>query len=886
MKKLLQRWKRDCRGAVTVFVTLMLVPAVLISGTGVDLARLYVARSEIQDANQLAANATLASYDALLQDLYGLFGVMQTDGELAEMMEEYIRLALFGEDWNDRSMGTFSHFYGDASSLAVTAKAADEKNLENTEVLRRQIEEYVKFRAPAIIVNEVLDKLDTFEKIKEDAKVIKAKMDVDDKVDEIEKEYEKLYECIENVNQAKSTEAGAVSSVNSFIDRMRETVFNLFGTREGYSNMTRDENDDGAEDYENKYKGLFDNLHAFVAGGTIKTGYILGNEDDNGNYHKGYFTGSYHTDGVEKSIRDKKSELEKFISNSSFSNDSLKELVDLAEKAEKKRKELSDLLDNLENELNAGKCSSELKTGLTEQKNNNGKTYIENYRELLAYDIVPMAQAMQNYDEPQLNRTITMLENDVGYGNPNLGNEGFFSFTTLGKLNENQDGYEIDLEIQNDERHKNDQSLLDDKLARLNGLAPKKFQVPGDGFEVFQSSRFSGTHNKEFYEKLQEMFANQDKTAKKKNIIKGLEKAAGKIQKQFTGMLEFEPLGAWNYSPGAAANDGDTGFGSDGDWSGSGSAKSQAKKALNDSFLSQIADAGSRAADKLLLLTYDSEMFSCYATNEGYSGDEANEPTEENMAGIPLGIKVNYYFQSELEYLYNGNLNDARANLKAVTGMIYLVRFVMDYTASFVVPSVNKTVADVEAAVSFLGPGAVAIGELVRLVMALGEGVSDVSRLKDGCTVTVITKTDQNWHFSPEGIFDQIADGVVGEISDGDFGAKDNDKVGGFTYKDYLRLFLLLKSGSTLAQRTAELIELNVTNYKEKIGENSARSARESAMAAAERVDLRKAITDFSVTTTVDLKMLFLSMPVAQKGVNGVVPPGTKELVVTDYRGY
>ena len=331
MKKLLQRLKRDCKGAVTVFVTLMLVPAVLISGTGVDLARLYVARSEIQDANQLAANATLASYDALLQDLYGLFGVMQTDGELAEMMEQYIRLALFGEDWNDRGMGTFSHFYGDASSLAVTAQAADEKNLENTEVLRRQIEEYVKFRAPAIIVNEVLDKLDTFEKIKEDAKVIKAKMDVDDKVDEIEKEYEKLYECIENVNKAKSTEAGAVSSVNSF-DRMRETIFDLFGTRDNYSSMVRDENDDGAEDYENKYKGLFDNLHAFVNGGTIKTGYVLGSEDDKGNYHKGYFTGSYHTDGVEKSIRDKKSELEKFISNSSFSNDSLKELVDLAEK--------------------------------------------------------------------------------------------------------------------------------------------------------------------------------------------------------------------------------------------------------------------------------------------------------------------------------------------------------------------------------------------------------------------------------------------------------------------------------------------------------------------------------------------------------------------------
>ena len=422
-------------------------------------------------------------------------------------------------------------------------------------------------------------------------------------------------------------------------------------------------------------------------------------------------------------------------------------------------------------------------------------------------------------------------------------------------------------------------------MEELYRIAPKKFQVLGDGFEVFQSSRFSSTHNKEFYEKLQEMFANQDKTAKKKSIIKGLEKAAGKIQKQFTGMLEFEPLGAWNYSPGADTNDINTSFGSDGDWSSSGSAKKQTKDALKDKFLSKIAGAGSEAVDKLLLLTYDSEMFSCYATNEGYSGDEENEPTEKNMAGIPLGIKVNYFFQSELEYLCNGNPN-ARTNLKAVTGMIYLVRFVMDYTASFVVPSVNKTVADVEEAVSFLGPGAVAIGELVRLVMALGEGVSDVSRLKDGCTVTVMTKTDLNWHFSPKGIFDQIADGVVGEISDGDFGVKDNDKVGGFTYKDYLRLFLLLKSDSALAKRTADLIELNVTNYKEKIGENSDRSARESAMAAAERVDLQKAVTDFSVTTTVDLKMLFLSMPVAQKGVNGVVPPGTKELVVTDYRGY
>lgn len=83
MGKFFHRLARDCKGAVTVFVTLLLIPAVLVSGTGVDLARLYTARSILHDANQLAANSVLASYDALLQDLYGLYGVMKDDPEFA-----------------------------------------------------------------------------------------------------------------------------------------------------------------------------------------------------------------------------------------------------------------------------------------------------------------------------------------------------------------------------------------------------------------------------------------------------------------------------------------------------------------------------------------------------------------------------------------------------------------------------------------------------------------------------------------------------------------------------------------------------------------------------------------------------------------------------------
>lgn len=890
MWKHIRKFGRDCKGAVTVFVTLMLVPAVLISGSGVDIARLYVARSELQDANQLAANSALASYDALLQDLYGLYGIMQSDAELASMMAEYIEVAVFGEDWKDRTMGNLSHFYGERSSLTVQAKTADGKNLKNPEVLRRQIEEYAKFRAPYIIAEEILGKLDTFEKVREDAAVIDDKMAIDDKIEEIDEIYEKLYRCIQIVNGAKNAESGAVQSVNTFIDRMESIIDDLYSVRtDDYTPAVQEGNDDLAGDYLNKYQGLFDNLHNQVSGGTIYEGYILGGETVLGIYQNGDFTTSYYTDGVQKTMDEKGKELKDYISNSTFADDSLEELLALAEKADKKRAELSQLVNDLEDRLNSGKCSEELKRGLTETKMSDGKTYMETYRSMLSYDISAMAQAMKDHNEPQMNATIDMLANETGYGNPALGTDGFFSFGTLRQLNENQDGYEIDLVIQNTERSRNGQSLLYDRLAHLDGITPKKYEVPGT-YELFQSVVFDETKNREFYELLQEMYGGTDNSTKKSEITKGIEKIAGQIQDQFTGILEFDPLGAWNYSRGSndSSEDSSTSFGTGDSWSGSGVAKKQTQNALNENLLSSMAQAGNLAANKLLLLTYDSEMFSCYATNDGYSGtqQESAEPTEENMAGIPMGIKVNYYFQSELEYLYNGDLTNAKENLKAVTGMIFLIRFVMDYTISFTIPKVNDTVKLVESSLSFLGPGAIVIGELVRLVMALGEGVTDVSRLKNGCQV-ILVKTNDTWRFTLSGLLGQIADGIVGELTVGSFGnSKDNDDTG-FVYKDYMRMFLLLVDGDVLAQRTANLIELNVTNYREGIGNNSSRSAREQAMSGAELFDMSKAITDFSVTTTVYMKMLFLSSPIAQKGfVNGVVPPKTKELVVTDYRGY
>lgn len=857
------RFLRDCKGAVTVFVTLLLIPAILISGTGVDLARVYGARSVLQDANQLGANSVLASYDALLQDLYGLFGVMKDDEDFARMADKYIQDTVLTPD-GTTGMGTFQLFYGSDLQPGEVTPAADQ-HLKNTDVLRRQIEEYAKFRAPVIIIEDVLDNLNTFGKVKADSEVIHDKLDIDDKLEDIDNLYQDIYDCIQEVNRAGDRESDALTSVHSFYDRIRECIDALYRTRQDYTDAMDAGDEEWAGHCEAQYEALLANLHAWVKGGDV-------GEDWDGEGDR--WRRTTRTDGLNKAIGDRARELEDFIHNNTGKKDSLDELVALCRDADKKRAELEKKVNDLKAKLNSGQCSDELAEGL--------KPVLEKYELILSRNLEVMAQAMYDHDQPQLQAAANALR-DSAYGP--AGSPGSYSRDFLGDLRANQipinyilnrrDGYTAGTE---------------DTLDKLHRVTAGQYQLSFDGtFERFESGRFRATKNPEFYQQLQELYQNSggNKT-KKKNILQKLGDTAKEIKNQFTSFLEFDPAGAYKYEPGSDGSGGTatTDFGGSDDWSSDKKVKESAKKALSDNLIDRLSQAATAVGDKVLLLTYDTEMFSCYATPDG---DEEGKTAETTMSGIPLGVDVNYYFQSELEYLYNGNLKDARSNLKAVTCMIFLVRFVFDYISSFTVPEVQNIVNAVEAALAEFGPFAIVAGELVRLVLALGESAMDVGRLKNGAKVALI-KGEGTWRFSPAGIVD-MATSAMGDVSlDAlsipDSSESDDDGGLALSYKDYLRLFLLLVNGDTLAQRTANLIGLNLTNKKENLGDLSNRAAREAAMKEKGMVDLSNAVTGFSLTTRAQLRMLFLSMPFAQRGVDGVVPPGTLALTVTDYRGY
>lgn len=839
----------NCKGAVTVMVTLLLIPSILVSGTGVDLARIYTAKSIVEDANQLAANSVLASYEALLQDLYGLFGVM-TGGEINP--EQYVKWAIEGGDW-EKGIGTFQVFYGSTVNPAVLTPEPTQY-LGNAPVLRRQIEEYSKLRAPAIIAELLIEKLDVFQKVQEDAKVIKKKMEVDDGVEELEKYYKKIYDHVNEIDPVGSREDEMTSDYEATAKRIQDILKEMQGFKEVYRvslntyNSAKEiyENTEDAEERE-AAKATMDEMEARMLEIRIYYQDRWGKVQD---ASQALWT-RYRT--YERELNQARDKLEQFLTD--------------CIRAENKKKDLKKKIDELRSALNSGKCSDTLNKGLTEPNagDPDGLSILERYEALLKYNIGNMGQSLRDHNTYQIQKTIEILLK------AKLGPFELLSLRTM-----DCDSY-----------FPLDPDYSDSFSEVVN--VPTEYKSYGkgtnEGYKLFE--QIKPPESKEFWDELEQLYSTSKDGASKNNLNKAISTVLKKAQDVFKGLLNFEPAGADKLIGASDESVEGTGskFGTGDEWSSKDKGKNELKKSLDGDFLGKLANTANEAGNKLLILVYDTEMFSDFSCpkqgQEGYP--------KENMAGIPLSTEVNYYFQSELEYLYNGNLADAVDNLKSVAGMMFLVRFIMDYIASFTILEVNDIVNSVKGAMSWSGPFAVLAGELARLALSIGEAALDVSRLREGAQVALF-KTASTWTLSISGMKDIAKEGLnnaavesafqLDESKKGDDPARDGDEGITLGYTDYMRLFLLLVPGDTLANRTRNLIELNVTNYKYKV------NAEEEEMPKHERYDLGKVFTGFTMTTTVDLRMLFLSMPFAQEGINGVVPPKTLPITVTDYRGY
>ena len=210
------------RGSVTVFLTLILIPTIIITAVLMDMSRIRLFSNQAIMAADNYAEGVLAEYDNLLKELYGVFAVTQ-DKEGVEAindLREYVKTSF---DPSGKIMN-FGHLAGilskdidgfmpykpkEAEEGIVVGKdefpyyeAVEGANLSNPYVLGTQIGDFMRYRMFKKLGKSeeegggVLDTLDSLKSIEADSEVAKKMENVMKKISAIIEKQEEFYDKV------------------------------------------------------------------------------------------------------------------------------------------------------------------------------------------------------------------------------------------------------------------------------------------------------------------------------------------------------------------------------------------------------------------------------------------------------------------------------------------------------------------------------------------------------------------------------------------------------------------------------------------------------------------------------------------------------------------
>ena len=256
-----RKWRSN-HGAVSVFLALILVPCIVVTSVFVDVGRVKLANDLAEAAGDLALNSLLTRYDHDLSDFYGLVASCQSIEEFYSTSSDYFLRLLQSQGLSEEEKKGFVSQIGaafegspfhdmlrmelvsDMSSLIVPVEGA---NLENPAIVKEQIMEFMKYRAPINITAGLLGKL--FEN-KDDAKKLEAQEKDKELTDKMRESYEaenelmeeafKIYDSLyayQHLDPADpKPEEGKNASANK-IKRINQTVNRLNSYRDVYKQI-------------------------------------------------------------------------------------------------------------------------------------------------------------------------------------------------------------------------------------------------------------------------------------------------------------------------------------------------------------------------------------------------------------------------------------------------------------------------------------------------------------------------------------------------------------------------------------------------------------------------------------------------------------------------
>lgn len=167
------RKKRGTRGAVSVFLAIILVPCIVVSSLFVDVSRVQLSKAMTESSADLAMNALLTNYDADLKEWYGMIASCQNIQQFYEASANFFIRTLKSQGLSDSEVALLSDYYsyvtGDDTIhdlLAVEPQSAASgmikevtgANLSNAKLIKDQVVEFMKYRAPIEIATNLIER--------------------------------------------------------------------------------------------------------------------------------------------------------------------------------------------------------------------------------------------------------------------------------------------------------------------------------------------------------------------------------------------------------------------------------------------------------------------------------------------------------------------------------------------------------------------------------------------------------------------------------------------------------------------------------------------------------------------------------------------------------
>lgn len=788
------------RGSMTVMVSLILIPTIFFTGFMVDLARIKLYGNQAVMTADNYGEAVISTYDNLLKELYGLFAVAQSEeGKKAlDELDAYIQSS-FTPNENTISQQYLQSIFGTTSYSGFMPYNQADVTLSYEPVSGANLD------TNAVLSTQIGDfmKFRIVQTLEGSGSTIMSAVSEVQNMANNSKAIDKKCDLDEKAEEVVDTvkdfyeQLERVAKYPDYIDHMNSSYDSA---KRIFNDVVNSDSYRRFCDYKNNEASI---NAALEKQKKLKKGQTLSAEDQkyidmyNEYQNDGNARQSYFSARFDEAIA--------LFENSTnydpvdFDNYE-REVINLgrvAQKVKKKFGELDTLRKELQAVLNDEKVSESIRTGMKQELARLDAMFEVNGK-YSADQYINLAKAIS--DHTYQNKDYEQVANNIILRMEEIASDYLWLRPVKGwkdKLNENNWYY-------------------------------------------FTSNR---TY-KELYDNLKNLFDdNAGKTAekvakaKKKEAKKTLENAQKNLSKTETSEARDIPA---SFHMGAK--------GSVGEFALTKMVKTATAYFTSGSFSS----AGNKLLLHLYTVQYDFGMFSSRVT--GVKKDDTGKVEEAvSLTGYEISKNINYLYGAELEYLFGG-FNSSDANLSDARNKILSFRAIVNFAATYAVPEVHNTIETIASAAAVINPalGLVVSGAL-RLAVAGLETVADWDLLKDGEAV-VVTKSQLNDLTA----FDAVANLVGLPYSDKQTGSSTGLKL---DYEQYLMVMLMfLTSPNDIAERTGNLICLNVNTVQQNIGEKGTLSKLE--------FKLKDAATAVNATCAVHLDFVVIPDGFAEKMVD------------------